>query len=617
MPMVEVASKAETVHREDLQTRKTFVARRDLPLLLLFLGIAVTALLPGSLHPQEALIGYPGDSFQHAWFLWHFARAVSHGRNPYYTNLIFYPNRVNLAWSTLDPLAAALALPFSLTLGPTAAYNISLILQLSLAAFFAYLLCVRICGNVAASVIGGVCFGFSPWLMGEALGHLSLVTAFPIPLYFLALDDVLRRREANWKNGIALGPALVLTALAHYNYTVFCLLLTLVIVCVDLSLEGWTLAVKVWKALAVGAATFGVLFLPLFISMWGNPAARPKPRGAGLIEEHSADLFGWFVPSWDHMLVGRLARGWNSGLFGAGYEGIVYLGPVILALAAIGAWAGLRGNRRWTIRLLAAAFVFWALSLGPHIRVWGRQTRFPGPAFLLYASVFGRFVSAPARFHVIAMLCLAALAAVGVTRILNRVAGRRWRVAVVVIGLSAALALDLLTLPFPVATSAASARHPGFAIPTSGCALPADVTGTTVVTVPELQWPYPVRAMWMQLADGGRYSLTDGYVSYGPTAMWNEFWKEPILRSLRAIQGGNAAPFDEATVKASLPAAIRELSIGAFVVFDFPQRDRTVDYLQGVLQTHGEPQASCTVFDLRAAGTSHAAKEQSAGKALY
>jgi hypothetical protein len=599
MAMAERAGNAEIASQTNSGDRKAFVAGRDISLFALFLALAVIALLPGSLHPGEAIIGFPGDSFQHAWFLWHFARAVSHGQNPYYTNLIFYPNRVNLAWSTLDPLAAALALPFSLTLGPIAAYNISLILQLALAAFFAYLLCLRICGNVVASVIGGICFGFSPWLMGEALGHLSLATAFPIPLYFLALDDVLRRRPVHWKNAVTLGLALFLTALAHYNYTVFCALLTVVIVCVDLALEGLDLAAKIWKPLAVAAVTFAICFLPIFLSMWANPAERPTPRSANLIEGHSADLFGWFVPSWNHMVFGRFARGWNLGLFGAGYEGIVYLGPVILGLALIGFLAARRSNRRWAIRLLATALVFWALSLGPHIRVWGHQTGLPGPAFLLYASVFGRFVSAPARFHVIAMLCFAALAAMGVAALLKLVSRRKWRIAIVV-GISAALAIDLLTLPFPVATSAASARHPDFAIRIDGCTLPADVSGATVVTVPELRWPYPVRAMWMQIADGGRYSLTDGYVSYGPGAIWSEFWKVPVLRSLRLVQEGEAAPFDDATVRASLPAAVRDLNIGAFVIFDFPERDYTVDYLQRVAQVQGQRQAACTVFDVRA-----------------
>jgi len=577
---------------------RTFVAARDMPVLLLLLVVSVIFLLPGSLQPGRALLGYPGDSFQHAWFLWHFAHAVSHGQNPYFTNLIFYPNRVNLAWSTLDPIASLLALPVSLTAGPIIAYNVSLILQLALAAFFAYLLCLRICGNSVAAVIGGICFGFSPWMMGEALGHLSLVTAFPIPLYFLVLHSVLRRRNGRWRDGIALGLSLFLAALAHYNYMVFCILLSVVILGVDLAIEGWSLGVRVWRPLVTSAMVFGILFLPLFVTMWATPAERPESRPFEMIEEHSADLLGWLVPSWNHLLFGPAVRHWNVGLFSAGYEGVVYLGPVIFVLAGIGLWTARGENRRWMARLSVAALIFWALSLGPHLRVWGVETHIPGPAFLFYLSPFGRYVSAPARFFVVAMLCLACLVAVGLEHLLTKfpTAPARRRIVPAV---SVLLALDLLTVPFPMATSQANERHAGFAITTNGCKVPPDAAGSTVVTVPELEWPYPVRAMWMQLADGSPYALADGYVSYGPDLIWNEFWRAPILRALRSIQQGSPPPFDAAMVRASMLKTTRSLNLGAFVVFDFPQSDRAVNFLRQVLSQPGERQTACTIFDLR------------------
>src|SRR5579871_2691961 len=101
--------------------------------------------------------------------------------------------------------------------------------------------------------------------------------------------------------------------------------------------------------------------------------------------------------------------------------------------------------------------------------------------------------------------------------------------------------------------------------------MPADVNGTTVVTVPELEWPYPVRAMWMQVNDGGRYALADGYVSYGPDSIWEKFWTVPLLRTVREVQAGDRASLDAVAVRTGLPEAIRELNLGAVVVFDFPQ----------------------------------------------
>ena len=585
---------------------KTFIAKRDLPILAFFVALAWIFLLPGSLHLGRALLGYPGDTFQHAWFLWHFARAVAHGQNPFVTDLIFYPNRVNLAWSTTVPLASTLALPLSLTAGPIVAYNISLLLQLALAGFFAHLLCLRICESRAAAVIGGVCFGFSPFLMSEALGHLSLVAAFPIPLYLLALDSLLRRADeswlGSWRGGIATGLALFLTSLAHYNYTVFCVLLTIVIVAVDLTVEGVSLARKIWKPLLCAGAVFAILFSPFFISMWGSASARPPSRSIDLIDGHSADVLGWFVPSWNHMLFGGIAQRWNLGLFTAGYEGVVYLGPVILVLAVVGSVSAWRSNRRWAARLLITAFVFWALSLGPTIRIWGRDTGVPGPAALFYLSPFGKYVSAPARFHVIVMLCFAVLASIGIASSARKMTTARGR-AVLIGATSILLALDLLTLPFPVATPAASLGHRGFGIAIDGCSMPSNVNGTTVVTVPELQWPYPVRSMWMQVNDGGRYGLADGYVSYGPNSIWASYWNEPILRSLRWLQSGEPMALDDAVVRASAPATVSNLNIGAFVVFDFPRRDAVVDYLGRALELQGQRQANCTVFDLRSRQT--------------
>ena len=351
-------------------------------LICLALGFVFT--LPGSLHPAAALLGYPGDNFQHAWFLWHFAKAVVAGQNPFYTNLIFYPNQVNLAWSTTDPLASVLALPLSLTAGPIVAYNLSVILQLALGAFFARLLCLRICRNEAAALVGGIIFGFSPFLLAHALGHLSLVTAFPIPLYVLALARILDAENPSWKDGVLLGMALLLTALAHYNYTVFCLMLTVVILAVDLALDGASQLKKIWVPLGAGAVTSFVGFLPILRMLLGNDSDVPSPRSLENVQKYSADVFGFLIPSWNHVLLGRFAQHLDLKIFTAGYEGTVYTGPVVLILAFVGFARGMATHRRWALRAAAAAFVFYLLSLGPRLRFFGWQSEIPGPELLLY-----------------------------------------------------------------------------------------------------------------------------------------------------------------------------------------------------------------------------------------
>lgn len=574
--------------------------------------------LPGSLSPASALLGYAGDNYQHAWFLWHFARAVASGHDPFYTHLLFYPARVNLAWSTLDPLAGILALPLSLIAGPVVAYNLSIILQLALSAFFARLLCLRICRNEAAALFGGIAFGLGPFLLAHALGHLSLVTAFPIPLYVLALDNILRKENPSWKDGMFAGLALLLTALAHYNYTVFCILLSVVLLAVDLAMEDATLIKKIRIPLCVASVTFLVAFSPLLVILLGNRADVPNPRTTAHVVQYSADALGFLIPSWNNVLFGSFARGLDAKIFVAGFEGTVYAGPIVLLLAAIGIWKGRRTQPRWAMRAGIAAGIFYLLSLGPEIRILGKLTGIPGPAALLYQFRFARFVSAPARFDVIVMLCLAILSAIGLAWCLGNLERKSRRVSLV-FAASVLLILEALTVPFPRSSIVDPASAPGASGIVRSCRLPASVHDGAVLTFPLQQWPYVQKAMWMQITDGGRYALVDGYLSYVPSDVWREFYQVPLLRSLMSLQGTYHTPIDAASGRRSLPSAIRRLNLSAIVVFDSPERNAAIRYLETVLGRPGQNAGSCTVFKIskNKTGTGNPSRAANASSDIY
>jgi len=575
--------------------------RNHLLIFLLCVIAAAIFTLPACLSPASALLGYPGDNFQHAWFLWHFARAVASGHNPFYTHLLFYPARANLAWSTLDPLAGILALPLSLLAGPVIAYNLSLILQLALAVFFARLLCLRICRDETAALFGGIAFGFGPFLLAHALGHLSLVTAFPIPLYVLSLDNLLRKQAPSWKDGVLAGLALLLTALAHYNYTVFCIMLTAVILAVDLAIAGAAnaraLLQRTWLALTVAAATFVAAFSPLLIMLLGNRADIPAPRTTAHVVQYSADALGFLIPSWNNVLLGNFAHGLSARIFVAGFEGTVYAGPVLLLLAILGIWKARARQPQWTMRAAIAAILFYLLSLGPEIRILGKLTGIPGPAALLYHFRFARFISVPARFDVIVLLCLAILSATGLAWCLDNLQ-KNWHKRALVFATSALLVLESLTVPFPKSAIADPAAPSDAASPLQSCALPEDAQRGAVLTFPLQQWPYVQKAMWMQLTDDGRFALVDGYLSYVPRDVWHEFYDLPLLRSLMSLQGTYHAPVDPTADRPSIPATIRRLNLSAIVVFDSPQRDAAVQYLNLALGRTGRRTGSCTVFTL-------------------
>lgn len=573
----------------------------------LALGFIFT--LPGSLSLNSGLLGDPGDNFQHAWFLWHFARALLHGHNPFYTRLMFYPTRANLAWSTTDPLAGFLALPLSIFAGPVIAYNFSLVLQLALAAFCARLFCLRISRNEVAAFIGGMVFGFSPYLMAQGLQHLSLVTAFPIPLFALALDRIFSGDSPSWRGGIPLGLALLLAALAHYNYAAICVVFAVLLLAVEIWQRfrgGIALFVaRIWKPIATGAATFLIGFSPLLWMMLGNSSEIPRPRRPGHIEIMSADALGFAIPSWNHVFFGKFARAWNPDLFLAGVEGTVYIGAVVLALAAIGLWKRRETNQAWAIRAAVLGFAFWILSLGPRIHVLGHELSIPAPGALFFDLPFAKFISAPARFDVIVALCLAILSSLALKYFVEtpefRIR-RYWMVPLIAVLVMA----DYLTIPFP----RSSTVDPGKAYSASrtnpaiyGCALPAPLQSGTILTFPLLNAPYCLKSMWLQVSDQGRFAIVDGYLSYSPPDVWKPFWNIRILRSLMSLEGIYHAPIDVSADAASAGAAVRELNLSAAVVFDSPQRDSGVAYMENVFGAKPERAGTCTIFRLQSPQT--------------
>ena len=129
-------------------------------------------------------MGLPGwgDPTIYIWSLAWWPHALLHGLNPFVTNALFVPDRVDLARPfDAAPLAGIVAMPITLLFGPIVSYNLLMLASPMLAAFFAFFLCRYITRNFVSSLFGGYVFGFSTYMLGHMLGHLHLVLIFPIP----------------------------------------------------------------------------------------------------------------------------------------------------------------------------------------------------------------------------------------------------------------------------------------------------------------------------------------------------------------------------------------------------------------------------------------------------
>jgi hypothetical protein len=173
----------------------------------------------------------------------------------------------------------------------------------------------------------------------------------------------------------------------------------------------------------------------------------------------------------------------------------------------------------------------------------------------------------------------------------------RWRQYALVSLVAILLLLDYLTIPFPRSSVVDPAALGDTAAPQS-CILPENVRGGTVLTFPIVIAPYCMKSMWMQASDRGQYALVEGYLSYTPVRIWDEFWNVPVLRSMLALEGILKVPVDEVSDRQSAAATIRGLNLRTIVVFDSPQHDVGVQYVESVFGVAGKRAGSCTVYEI-------------------
>ena len=168
--------------------------------------------------------------------------------------------------------------------------------MLPLAAFSAFLLCRRVTGAFWPSVLGGYIFGFSPYLLGEALGHLVCIAVFPVPL--IALIALKRLDEeisaARFAAIFATLPVIQLLCSVEVFATVtlvggFSLLLVLIFFDGDVRIRLRHLIVPIVRGYVISAAILSPYFY--YLLAFGHPGGPIWPPSY-----FCADLIGFLVP---------------------------------------------------------------------------------------------------------------------------------------------------------------------------------------------------------------------------------------------------------------------------------------------------------------------------------
>jgi len=194
---------------------------RHVPAIVAFAALTAFWIWPALRDLDRVLPGGgPGDNLTFVWNTWWMHQAVTTGRSPLWTPMLFAPWGTSLALNThaAGPSLAGAAL-LTLAGSATAATNLIVAAHLFLNFVVTYALAFRVTRSRAAAVVAAIVFGCSPYIGAHLQGHFNLVAAWVLPLAALVTLLVLERGSPGRLAGA--GMAWGTLVYVDYYYAVF------------------------------------------------------------------------------------------------------------------------------------------------------------------------------------------------------------------------------------------------------------------------------------------------------------------------------------------------------------------------------------------------------------
>jgi hypothetical protein len=515
-----------------------------------------------------------GDPTQTVWFLNWVPFALRHTLNVFETNYLNYPFGADLGNNSLMSVLGLLGLPVTMTLGPVAAFNVLLRLAFASSAGSMFLV-LRNWARWPAAFVGGLFYGFGPYMIVQGEPHLNLAfVALPPVIVWLLYDLLVVQRRSPLRTGVALGALCAVQALIEPELLV--MLATVVVfglAIFGIVHRGFARSQidHVLQSLPAMFFVFLVLVSPLLWAVLVGPGHLTGPvQSIASLQSLHADLLAPLIPTSHQFFTTAPLNALSANLVGGNStENVSYLGlpaVVLLVLVAV----TLRRNLIVVTSASLAAVAF-VLSLGSSLTVAGQPTGITMPeTFLTRLPLIDNIV--PVRFgFVVALFATIALAVGG-----DLVAQRWMRDRTIP---TRRLAAGLL-IP-AVALALVFPRAP---IPTQPPAWPSDVA-TALSVIPQgatvLAYPYPyfpdTDAMRWQVIDGMRFRLLGGDIITQPAGGSPLFWT-PLLTPasiqeffVAAMYGPGQiypAPDPTANLGQDLCSLIANYNVGAVVFWN-------------------------------------------------
>jgi hypothetical protein len=385
---------------------------RTASVVVVYVVLGVLAYRPLVASGGTHLFGTSGDSILATWFLAWIPHAAAHGLDPFFSNAMYVPTGINLAQNTASPLLGALTVPFSSVLGPVWQANLLMLLAMPVSASAAYFVLRRWDVWWPAAALGGLIYGFSPYMVGQGLGHLVLVFAPWPPIIALVLGRIVEGQGSTRRNGSVLGLLVVAQFLTEPEVmAMVAVVATVALVAVALAHPAGRreMVRRLAAPLAIAVALAAVLLaFPVWMILAGPEHYSLPAQGA--VNPYLNDALSFVVPGPLQRVSFGLSSVGHRLVAGNLFETGGYLGvPLLVAGGALTWRSRRRGRTRVALLCFVTSLVF---SLGAHLSIDGHLTSFPLP-FLLLAHVPLLDNILAVRFSLLTAGSLAALLAFG------------------------------------------------------------------------------------------------------------------------------------------------------------------------------------------------------------
>jgi hypothetical protein len=370
-------------------------------------------------HPTTTTTCGCGDAARFVWFFEWPSFALTHGHSVLYSSWLFHPTGINLLNDTSVLALGVLLTPVTLAFGPVAAMNVALTLAPALSAWAMYALLRRWVRWSPAAFVGGLVYGFSPFLVTElALNQLNIAFLAIPPLVVLALDELLVRQK---RSPYRVGGVLAVLIAVQFFVSTEVLVITVLFAVIAVVLMVGLLALRQPGEIAsrAGYAMRGTLVAvgggavllgyPLWFLLRGQAHLTGPIWSNGSLSQYGT-TFGSFVTAGGlGSLSATMIR--FGGYQGPALPGLGYLG-VGVVVVAVGGTIVWRHDRRLLL-FGGIGVVAAALSLGPGHGYWVPWE------LVEKVPLIGDIVEV--RFMVVLVLCAAVMVAVVIDR------GRAWQ----------------------------------------------------------------------------------------------------------------------------------------------------------------------------------------------